>query len=151
MLSLQEISDRIELQQLLHEYAGAIDAKEFDRLDAVFTPDADIDYRVFGGIAGSYPEVKVWLGKVLSTFPAYQHMIGNMEISIAGDQASGRVMCLNPMAFPGKDGTVQMGFFGFWYVDTYTRTASGWRIRSRREEKSFDYNVPTERAAPATP
>ena len=90
----------------LYEYAGAIDAKEFDRLDAVFTPDADIDYRAFGGIAGAYPEIKAWLSKVLPTFPAYQHMIGNAEISIAGDQARGRVMCLNPMAFPGKDGTV---------------------------------------------
>lgn len=151
MLSLQEISDRIEIQQLLYEYAGAIDAKEFDRLDAVFTPDADIDYRAFGGIAGAYPEIKAWLSKVLPTFPAYQHMIGNAEISIAGDQARGRVMCLNPMAFPGKDGTVQMAFFGFWYVDTYARTALGWRIRSRREEKSFDYNVPTALAQPATP
>ncbi len=40
MLSLEEISDRLEIQQLLIDYSTAIDQKRFDDLDAVFTPDA---------------------------------------------------------------------------------------------------------------
>jgi SnoaL-like protein len=43
MLSLDEISDRLEIQQLLVDYSTAIDQRRFDDLDRVFTPDAYID------------------------------------------------------------------------------------------------------------
>jgi hypothetical protein len=43
MLSLEEISDRLEIQQLLVAYSTAIDQRRFDDLDRVFTPDAYID------------------------------------------------------------------------------------------------------------
>jgi hypothetical protein len=42
-LSLAEISDRLEIQQLLVDYSTAIDNRRFDDLDKVFTPDAYID------------------------------------------------------------------------------------------------------------
>jgi hypothetical protein len=37
MLSQAEISDRLEIQQLLVDYSRAIDLRRFDDLDAVFT------------------------------------------------------------------------------------------------------------------
>ncbi|MGA9676375.1 MAG: nuclear transport factor 2 family protein, partial [Mycobacterium sp.] len=49
MLSLEEISDRLEIQQLLVDYSTAIDQRRFDDLDKVFIPDAYIDYRALGG------------------------------------------------------------------------------------------------------
>ena len=61
MLSLAEISDRLEIQQLLIDYSSAIDRRQFDDLDRVFTPDAYIDYRAMGGIDGHFPDVKAWL------------------------------------------------------------------------------------------
>ena len=70
--SLQEISDRLEINDLLSRYTFAIDNKDFDALDAVFTPDATIDYTTSGGIKGRYPEVKAWLAKALSMFPMTQ-------------------------------------------------------------------------------
>ena len=54
MLTLQEVSDRLEIQQLMAVYSNAIDQRNFDRLAEVFTPDAYIDYRAMGGIAGHY-------------------------------------------------------------------------------------------------
>ncbi|EPZ66009.1 LOW QUALITY PROTEIN: hypothetical protein TBKG_03186, partial [Mycobacterium tuberculosis '98-R604 INH-RIF-EM'] len=38
MLSVAEISDRLEIQQLLVDYSSAIDQRRFDDLDRVFTP-----------------------------------------------------------------------------------------------------------------
>ena len=81
MLSLEEISDRLEIQQLLVDYSTAIDKRRFDDLDEVFTPDAYIDYRAMGGIDGSYPDVKKWLAEVLPNFPAYSHLIGNFDVA----------------------------------------------------------------------
>ena len=71
MLSLAEVSDRLEIQQLLGNYSTAIVQRCFDDLDRVFTPDAYIDYRAMGGIDGMYPDVKAWLAQVLPNFPAY--------------------------------------------------------------------------------
>src|SRR5215510_3348934 len=124
MLSLEEISDRFEIQQLLIDYSTAIDKRQFDDLNAVFTPDAYIDYRAAGGIDGRFPEVKAWLAEVLPNFPAYSHMLGNFDIRISGDTATARTICFNPMVIDG-DGK-QVMFVGIWYVDKLVRTADGW-------------------------
>jgi hypothetical protein len=136
MLSLEEISDRFEIQQLMIDYSNAIDQKQFDNLDRVFTPDAYIDYRVTGGIDGRFPEVKAWLKEVLPNFPAYYHMLGNFDVRIDGDTASSKTICFNPMVFNAEE--KQILFVGIWYVDEFVRTAEGWRMSKRVEEKCFD-------------
>lgn len=140
MMTLDEISDRFEIQQLLIDYSTAIDQKRFDDLDRVFTPDAYIDYRVSGGIDGRFPEVKAWLKEVLPNFPAYFHMLGNVDIRVSyspdGDRATSRAICFNPMVMGGDAG--QIYFVGIWYVDEFVRTADGWRMSKRVEEKCFD-------------
>ncbi|ORB65258.1 hypothetical protein BST47_12835 [Mycolicibacterium tusciae] len=136
MLSLEEISDRFEIQQLMIDYSNAIDQKQFDDLDRVFTPDAYIDYRVTGGIDGRFPDVKTWLKEVLPNFPAYYHMLGNFDVRIDGDTASSKTICFNPMVFNAEE--KQILFVGIWYVDEFVRTAEGWRMSKRVEEKCFD-------------
>ena len=79
MLSLAEISDRLEIQQLIADYSTAIDTRRFDDLDAVFTPDAYIDYTALGGIEGPYPEVKAWLAEVLPNFPMSPRIRGPLR------------------------------------------------------------------------
>ena len=69
MLSLQQISDRLEIQQLMVDYANALDRRDYDRLDRIFTPDAYIDYRKLGGVDGRYPQIKEWLKGALGYFP----------------------------------------------------------------------------------
>lgn len=149
MLSLQEISDRLEIQQVMIDYASAIDRRQFDELDNVFTADAYIDYRPMGGVDGRFPEVKAWLSQILPTFPTYFHMNSNIAIKFDGDKASTRMICFNPMIvdLPGKGR--QTVFYGLWYNDKFVRTPNGWRICERIEEKCFDYNVPAEFSTPA--
>ncbi|MGV0581024.1 nuclear transport factor 2 family protein [Mycolicibacterium elephantis] len=136
MLSLGEISDRLEIQQLLIDYSTAIDQRKFDDLDRVFTPDAYIDYRAMGGIDGHYPQVKAWLAEVLPNFPAYAHLLGNFDVRIAGDTASSRTLCFNPMVMGGEQN--QVLFCGLWYDDEFVRTPEGWRMSRRVEIKCFD-------------
>ncbi|HZE34112.1 MAG TPA: nuclear transport factor 2 family protein [Actinoallomurus sp.] len=40
MLDTRQLSDRIEIADLLTTYTRAVDTGEWDLLDAVFTPDA---------------------------------------------------------------------------------------------------------------
>jgi len=136
MLSLAEISDRFEIQQLLIDYSTAIDTRQFDDLDHVFTADAYIDYRAMGGIDGRFPEVKAWLAQVLPNFLAYAHMLGNFDVRIDGDTASSRTICFNPMVLGGEQN--QILYCGLWYDDEFIRAAEGWRMSRRVETKCFD-------------
>lgn len=149
MLNLQELSDRVEIEQLIVRYSNAIDQRNWDGLDEVFTPDAYIDYRALGGIDGRYPEVKAWLGPALANFPHYCHMVGNIEITLDGDTARSRTLCINPMDTPLPSGGSQVMFLGLWYKDKFVRTAKGWRMSERVEEACFQHNVPAHMAIPA--
>ncbi|WP_236737992.1 nuclear transport factor 2 family protein, partial [Mycobacteroides abscessus] len=105
--TLDEVSDRLQIQQLLVDYATAIDTRQFDDLDEVFTNDAYIDYRAMGGIDGEYPDVKAWLAQVLPAFPMYAHMLGNVSITFDSEggaersSAQVRSLCFNPMVPAG--------------------------------------------------
>ena len=93
MLSAEEMSDRLELQDLLIRYSEAIDRREFDELDAIFVPDAYIDYRDTGGIDGQYPQIKEWLAETLPTYferNAHMRPCGAMTIS-GGSEGLGGV------------------------------------------------------------
>jgi hypothetical protein len=137
MLSAEEISDRLELQHLLISYSEAIVRREFDELDAIFVPDAYVDYRDTGGIDGRYPQIKEWLAETLPTyFQQNAHMLGLPAIKLAGDTATARTFCFNPMVLKGdKPKTLQVGV---WYDDEFVRTAAGWRISRRVEIKLYD-------------
>ena len=140
-LSLQEMSDRFEIQDMLFRYADIIDRKAVDELNDIFTADAHIDYSAFGGSVGDRESTLDFLKQALPAFSASQHLNANVQIAVEGDTGTGRVMCFNPMEMPlGEEKQVFM--LGLWYVDSYRRTTEGWRICSRKEEKSWVFNVP---------
>ncbi|MBB4853617.1 3-phenylpropionate/cinnamic acid dioxygenase small subunit [Mycobacteroides chelonae] len=137
--TLGEVSDRLQIQQLLVDYATAIDTRQFDDLDEVFTNDAYIDYRAMGGVHGEYPDVKAWLAQVLPAFPMYAHMLGNVSIHFDDDERSAatvRSLCFNPIVPCGD--TEQVLFLGLWYDDSVVRTRHGWRLTRRVETKCFN-------------
>ena len=142
-LTQQEISDRFEIQDLVYRYSEIIDGKTFDDLRDVFTPDAHIDYSAFNGSVGNLEETITFLkNSIQDAFPNSQPLNSNIQIRVNGDSATGRVMCFNPMEMAMPGGESQVYFLGLWYVDEYRRTSTGWRISSRREEKSWVFNTP---------
>ena len=141
MLSLQDMSDRLEIQDLLVRYCDAIDSGDYDVLNDIFTSDAHIDYTEAGGAKGSLLEIKAYLAKALEKFSGMQHMIGLPLITLNGDTASARTALYNPMIVK-QDGQPHVFFVGMWYVDKLTRTDRGWRITNRKEEASYFHNLP---------
>jgi SnoaL-like domain len=140
-LSIQEISDRLEIQDLLVAYSHAIDFHDWDALDHVFTPDAVIDYTEMGAPQGTLAETKAFLAQVLPTFASYQHMVATSQVTIDGDVAHGRTLCHNPMVFRDGEGKETVMFCGLWYRDTFVRTDVGWRIKDRYEERCYLINT----------
>lgn len=148
MMSLQEMSDRLEIQDLFARYCFAIDERDWDVLDSVFTPDAAIDYTETGGAKGSLAEIKAWLPVALERFPSFQHMVATTKLTLVGDTALSRTILFNPMVHKGEDGAEQVFFIGLWYRDKLVRTPDGWRIAERYEEIGWTHNVPQMAPAP---
>jgi hypothetical protein len=145
VLSLQEISDQMEIRRLTVAYAHAIDTRNFDLLDDVFTADAILDYSAIGGAKGLLSEIKPWLAKGLSKYLlGHQHLISNHDIRIDGDRGTGRIMCFNPMPMKTPEGE-QIRFDNLWYDDLYLRTPVGWRISQRTEDPAFSQFWPIQK------
>jgi 3-phenylpropionate/cinnamic acid dioxygenase small subunit len=128
-------SDRLEIDDLLTAYATAVDDRDWDRLDAVFAPDAHLDYRSAGGIHGPYPEVRQWLAQVLPLFTWTQHLVANRSVTI--DMSAGTARARSDFHNPNEmvvDGEPWLFVVGGRYHDRLERTPAGWRITHRVEE-----------------
>ena len=131
-MDLQTLSDRAEITDVLTRYTRAIDTGEWDQLDTVFTPDAQIDYTQSGGIAAAYPDVKPWLAEMLPTFfPKRMHTLGQLDIQVNGDEGTCSAYFHNPMPLVDDGSSGGSGEriveFGGIYHHTLARTADGWR------------------------
>ncbi len=136
-MDLQEISDRLEIQDVLTRYTRAVDEGDWDRLDTVFTPDAEIDYTESGGIAGTYPEAKKWLAETLPAFfSATLHTVGQVSVEYGATPDEAQVIAYfdNPMLMKSGDGEPKVVEVGGKYHHTMVRTPDGWRSRRLHEE-----------------
>jgi len=133
-VDLAQISDRLEIEALLTRYTRAIDTGGWDRLDDVFTPDADIDYTASGGIAAPYAEIKPWLAEMLPIFPRRMHTLGQIDSDVDGDTATVAAYFHNPMVLPQEEGEGLLVEFGGIYHHELVRTPDGWRSRRLLEE-----------------
>ncbi|TVV77117.1 nuclear transport factor 2 family protein [Sphingomonas solaris] len=140
-LSIQEMSDRFEIQDLLVGYCYAVDTRDFDALDALFTADAVIDYSEMVGVKGGLTEIKAFLAASFAQVAAVQHAVSTTRYEIDGDRATTKSACYNPMTIAsGADEATVV--FGLWYIHDYVRTADGWRISRLYEQKCYNLGVP---------
>ncbi|MEZ0581337.1 nuclear transport factor 2 family protein [Nocardioides sp. MH1] len=139
-MDVAELSDRTEINEALNRYTIAIDTGEFDRLDTVFTSDAQIDYTESGGVAAAYAEVKPWLAANLPAFSQKRmHTLGQVSIVFANTRDEARVTAYfhNPMLIAdgrSGDGTERLVEVGGIYHHTFVRTDAGWRSRRLHEQ-----------------
>ena len=128
--------DRLEIQDLIARYGRAVDLRDWEAFDRIFTPGCRIDYAAMGGIAGDLVTIKAWLADTMPMFVSTQHMMGLPVIDLDGDRASAVTICHNPMVL--KDGDdPQLMVCGLWYHERFVRTAQGWRMEELVEERSY--------------
>jgi hypothetical protein len=130
------LADRLEIQDLIARYGQAVDRRDWDALDRLFTPDGRIDYTAMGGIAGDVATIKEWLAETMPIFVRTQHMFGLPVIELEGDRATATTICHNPMVLKDSDDP-QLMVCGLWYHQRLVRTAEGWRIEELTEERCY--------------
>ena len=136
--SLEEVADRIAIDEVLDAYASALDTKDWDSLRTLFTSDAVVDYTEEGGIRGSVEDAIGWFQKAMGPFTASQHFVTNRRIAVDGDRATVHAYIFSPLGAPnGKDGGLTLVFAGGTYEDVLRRTALGWRFEARTIHASW--------------
>ncbi len=151
MLSPQEMSDRLEIQELFTRYCFAIDDRDWDALDDLFTPDAQIDYTATGGAAGPLAEIKQWLAAALGSCGMSQHMVSLPHLAISGDAATSRMILFNPMMMEDAQGMATTFFVGVWYHDKLVRNPDGWRISDRSQKLAYTHTPATAQGVRTVP
>jgi hypothetical protein len=113
----QELSDIVEIEQLLAVYAAGMTKDDIEMVMEVFT--ADGTYRAFGD---TYPVED--FPRLVAAAPKGVFLTGTPAIELAGDEATGTqplVMVIQ------TDHSMRIGY----YSDTYRRTDNGWRLATR--------------------
>lgn len=121
------IADRLAVDDLLTAYAVAVDARDWDGLKALFTPDAVLDYSAFEGPRAGVDDAVSWVAQGLSGFPVSQHICTNREIEVDGDTATARCAVFNPLV----DAQGRNFYVGGTYEDRLVRMPGGWRFAER--------------------
>lgn len=112
------MEDVVEIEQLLARYAAGMTKDDIDAVVEVFTPDGS--YSAFGETY-ALPDFPA----LVAAAPKGLFLVGPPVLELDGDTGTGE----QPLCF--VDQTNHHMRIG-WYTDTYRRTASGWRLQTRK-------------------
>ena len=143
-LTREQISDRIEIEEVLTRYCYAVDDRDWDVYRGVFTHDAVIDDRVTGGIHSGIEEHIQYLRRALSRVALSQHALSTVRIDLSVNTAQVRAHCSCPMVVEFGDAKNHVFFQGLWYRNLLVRTHEGWKISRLVEEGYWTYNMPPD-------
>jgi SnoaL-like domain len=121
-------SDVHEIVDLAVAYTWALDTKQFDELRAIFLPDATAD--LHGVACEGIDAIIARIETPLTLLDATQHLVGNHQVNVDGDDATHRCQLQGQhvkRGTPGGDNFI----IGGVYEDRLVRTADGWRIAHR--------------------
>jgi len=128
------LEDCARIEQLAIAYAYAVDEKDWGAFEALYVPDATIDYRSAGGIAGTPAAVAAWMAGASEMFSWSMHSISTQRIFFTGpDTATGSMHVFARYGLVWEDAEELMDVSAV-YHDAYVHTPSGWRFASRREQ-----------------
>lgn len=125
--TVRDVHDVQDVIDVTAAYCWAIDGHEWDRLDEVFTPDAEADLgRPLSGLAA----IKERIRGALEPLQASQHLIGTHQVRVDGDRATSRCY-LHAQHVRQIDGEERQYIVAGRYEDELVRTPAGWRITHR--------------------
>jgi hypothetical protein len=135
-VELATLRDRLAVDEMITDYAVAVDDGDWAAYRRLFTPDGRVDYRSAGGIEGDAESVAEWLAKSMSQSSMRQHLIVNRRVHFGileqntGDTAKAQADYVNPMRFAANsEGSSAPDFVcGGRYSFGLLRTDDGWRL-----------------------
>ena len=137
-LTLEQLNDRIEIEELLARYSRALDHRQWADLEAIFTPDGEFDAGGLGHPHGP-AAIRAMIEGTIGGLDATQHLVGKsiIEFSADGDSAEVRTYLISQHIRESAPGPIKHYFLGGEYADRVVRTSDGWRIAYRRLDRMW--------------
>jgi 3-phenylpropionate/cinnamic acid dioxygenase small subunit len=132
-------SDRSDIIDLAVRYAWALDTKDLDDLRNVFTSDATAVLR--GVRCDGVDEIIARVGGAVLRLDHTQHLVGNHQVTVAGDTGTHRCQLQGQHVLEGCAGGDTF-IVGGYYEDQVVRTADGWRIAHRLMQQTWTAGNP---------
>ena len=130
-MNAREVSDRLEIEQVLHRYFQAMDSKDYGLLDGVFSKGAVVRYESLAGLETTYEEMIPSFVKFNRNFRLLHHMGGQLLIDLDGDRAVSHINLRAVHVQETHEGEENQWVIYGRYRDLLERTQAGWRIRER--------------------
>jgi ketosteroid isomerase-like protein len=154
VLSLDELSDRAEITDVVHRYAVGVAGRDVDLLVGLFTDDAVLDYYGRPPLRGADEVRALFAGRVppldpdhepypFATHLASVPLVTNVLVEVDGDRAVVDSYCLATHAGTGEDGG-RVVLRATRNLDRFVRTPGGWLIAERRHELAWALEAPAE-------
>ena len=148
-MNTSEIPDRLEIRALVDRYARAADQVDGPGAATLFIPEGVL--RIFE--RGITEPVRERIGREaiatafagLSRYDVTVHVVANHLVEIDGDAASGETYCLaHHVRTVGEGAQAHLSDYmmAIRYLDTFARTAEGWRIAQRHLQLEFTEERP---------
>ncbi|MEV0044023.1 nuclear transport factor 2 family protein [Nocardia rhamnosiphila] len=123
-------TDRDAVADTVNRYTYALDSRDWDLLDEVFTPDAVARYGAEAPAVRGRAGIVAMIRSFLDRCGPSQHLLGNHVVDIDGDTATSICKARVLHTGAGENTNITYECAGV-YRDRMTRSAQGWRIAER--------------------
>ena len=134
---LRRLLDENELRALSATYTRGLDRQDEALVRSVFADDATTHY---GSFRGGPDEMAAMAMRALSAYRATQHLLGQVNLAIDGDTATGEVY-FQAFHQHGTEGFDR--FICGRYIDRYARVDGRWLMTHRTEVVDWTRTEPT--------
>jgi hypothetical protein len=121
-------ADRVAIQETLSRYCHCLDRGRWEEFAALFTPDCTLDFSQTLGLFEGSAGVRQFCELIRSLGLPMRHLVTNIAIDGAGEQARADSYVL---AITGSPGAAQRNATGF-YEDVLVKRDGRWLLHRRR-------------------
>lgn len=134
-IKLEEVADRLEIEQIVNAYALHIDFHEIEEWVNLFTPDAFFDETEFEtGVHVGHDAIRAYGNELKAIVAHASHLMSNLVIrDLTKTTARGIVFAL----VEAQMKTGERSRYQVRYVDDYVKKDDGWKFSKRVLLKSF--------------
>lgn len=136
---IRALLDKQACTELVYRFARGLDRCDEALIRSVFHSDATDDH---GGFKGDVDAFVAWVMPVLATMERTQHVIGNVLVTVAGDEAwaESYFVAYHDMA-DAHGADIRMTVAGR-YLDRFARRGGEWRIAHRQFVSDWSASEP---------
>lgn len=139
---LESALDRQLIRELVEAYLVSVDSKDWDGIEAVFTPDAVARYNNETAPLSGASTITDRLRR-MEAYSASNHVLSCLKVVVEGDQATAEFNVLATL-HAGEIGTGRVQGRSVHFVDKLVRAADGWKVSERVHEPMFQYELVSE-------